>query len=100
MSTTALQHSTRIDLDADAHITVDWSVSRYDIESKRWHVDAQARVWRNTQLRSGVHVAVRALSPPVTLEVDGDSLEAVLAHLMAMAHEGCLAALDLADQRS
>lgn len=90
----ARHHTTRIDVDAERHVTVDWAIHGYYLEGRQWIVGARCRAWRSTELRSGVHLAVRPLTPVVDVEVSGPVLEQVLATLMQEAYTRCLAALE------
>lgn len=90
-----MQHSTRIDIDPAHHITVDWTVTGYNVEREQWQVNARCRLWRSTPLRSGVKLAVKPLTPEVDIDASGRSLEHVLAQLMREAHARCLVALGI-----
>lgn len=87
------QHTTRVNVDRDHHVIVDWTISGYDIARESWLVSARCRLWRNTELHSGVSLAVRPMTPLVDIDAEGPSLEHVLAHVMREAHDRCLAAL-------
>jgi hypothetical protein len=94
-----MQHTTRVDIDAQHHVTVDWAVSYFSVARNHWHVHARCVMWRSVVLQSGVNVAVKRLTPEVDIDVEGPSLEQTLAHLMHEAHARCLAALERAIPR-
>lgn len=89
----ATQHTTRVDIDAEHHVSVDWAICGYNVAREQWEVSARCRMWRSTELSSGVQLAVRPLTPMVDIDVSGPNLEQVLSHLMREAHDRCLAAL-------
>lgn len=91
-STQTFAQHTRVPLAADRHLTVDWSITGYALETGRWTICARAVLWRTVSLASRVSLAVQPLSRPVGIELDGEQLEHLLRQLMVTAHELCLAA--------
>jgi len=89
-----LTATTRIPLADNRHLTVDWFVSGYALDTGHWTVTARAVLWRTVTLASRVSLAVQPLSRPVTIELEGALLEDVLRQVMVSAHELCLAARD------
>lgn len=81
--------SIRMGVDADRHITVDWSVVEYRFLEATWIVSGRCRMWCSQRLHSGIRVSLSA-GEGVDITTEGATVQRALTQLMHAAWVQCL----------
>ena len=85
------QQTTRIHVDADRHITVDWSVVEYRFHEATWLVSGRCRLWQSRRLFSNPDVSVgQLMGVAVDITTEGMTVQRALNALMHAAWVQCL----------